>query len=336
MDQDPTPRLTTAEAARIAQDSFSVSALATVLPSERDQNFLLQTAAGVRYVLKIAKADEPRAVLECQNAVLRHAAGRAPGLALPQLHPTRAGAELAQIEDHGNRRHFVRLIGWLEGQMYAVARPHTARLLSSLGSMMAELDCALADFSHPAMQRSLPWDLKCANLALEHLPLLPAVQQQCVRQLMAPWQDIDWSGLRHGVIHGDANDHNVLVRSGAVAGVIDFGDSLHSAVVGDVAIAIAYAMLDQPQPLAAAAIILRAYHARFPLQRAEIDVVYALICARLCMSLCIAAYNAQAKSGDAYQQVTAGPAWQLLQRLAGVPPAAAAATLRSACTATAA
>jgi len=49
------------------------------------------------------------------------------------------------------------------------------------------------------------------------------------------------------------------------------------------------------------------------------------------MSLCIAAYNARAKRGDAYQQVTAGPAWKLLQQLAGVPRAAAVATLRGTC-----
>jgi Ser/Thr protein kinase RdoA (MazF antagonist) len=336
MAQDPTPRLSTAEAVRIARESFGLTALATVLPSERDQNFLLQAAAGERYVLKIAKADEPRAVLEFQNALLRHVAGRAPGLAVPRVHPTRAGAELEQVQAGDGRAHFVRLIGWLEGQMYAAALPHQAGLLASLGVMLGELDRALEDFSHPAMRRVLEWDLKCADLALAHAPLLAGAQQQCVRQLMAPWHGIDWGSLRHGVIHGDANDHNVLVRDGAVAGVIDFGDSLHSAVVGDVAIAIAYAMLDQPQPLEAAAIILRAYHARFPLQRAEIDAVYALVCARLCMSVCIAAYNAQAKSGDAYQQVTAGPAWELLQRLAAVAPAAAAATLRSACTASAA
>ena len=82
---------------------------------------------------------------------------------------------------------------------------------------------------------------------------------------MRQWSQIDWSKLRHGVIHGDANDHNVLVRQGRVAGLIDFGDLVYSAVVCDLAIAVAYAMLAKPQPLDVAGAIVRAYHERLPL-----------------------------------------------------------------------
>src|SRR5690606_38923999 len=73
---DPTPRFTGAAAERIAQDCFGVEATAAPLPSERDQNFVLITAGGEKRVLKIAKADEDRAVLEAQNAALAHVARR--------------------------------------------------------------------------------------------------------------------------------------------------------------------------------------------------------------------------------------------------------------------
>ena len=51
--------------------------------------------------------------------------------------------------------------------------------------------------------------------------------------------------LARGVIHSDGNDHNVLVRRVApwrmeVAGVIDFGDMVHSFRVCEPAIAAAY------------------------------------------------------------------------------------------------
>jgi Ser/Thr protein kinase RdoA (MazF antagonist) len=328
---DPTPQFAVGEAAAIAQQIFGLSARALALPSERDQNFLLETATGSKVVLKIAKSDEDRAVLELQNAVLKHVAARAPALEVPKVWPTREGAEIAQIADPRGRAFYVRAIGWLDGRMLAGSAPHAAALLASFGTTMAELDRALRGFEHPAMYRQLHWDVRHADRALAHLPLLAPEQQLTVRRFMREWSKIEWHTLRHGIIHGDANDHNVLVRDGQVVGLIDFGDLVYSAVVCDLAIALAYAMLAKPQPVVAAAAVVRAYHAHLPLERPELDALYPLIGARLCMSVCYAAYNARAKSGDAYQQVSAGPAWMLLQRLAGLPPVRVRLAWRAAC-----
>ncbi|MGH8545969.1 MAG: phosphotransferase, partial [Gammaproteobacteria bacterium] len=68
---DCTPRFTLAEAEHIARDSFGLTAAASPLQSERDQNFALTAAAGEKFVLKIAKSDEDKPVLEFQNAALR-------------------------------------------------------------------------------------------------------------------------------------------------------------------------------------------------------------------------------------------------------------------------
>jgi Ser/Thr protein kinase RdoA (MazF antagonist) len=138
--------------------------------------------------------------------------------------------------------------------------------------------------------------------------------------------------LRHSVIHGDANDYNVLVRQGRVAGLLDFGDMVYSATACDLAIAIAYAMLDKTEPLAAAAAVISAYHARFPLTDAEQGALFSLTAARLCMSACYAAHNAEAKRGDAYQLVSAGPVSELLQRLDAMPLDVLQNSFRNACT----
>src|SRR5690606_26061303 len=82
---DPTPRFTAVAAERIAEDSFGIVATAAPLPSERDQNFALAAPGGGKRVLKIAKADEERAVLEAQNAALRHVAARLPMLAVQRV-----------------------------------------------------------------------------------------------------------------------------------------------------------------------------------------------------------------------------------------------------------
>jgi Ser/Thr protein kinase RdoA (MazF antagonist) len=316
---DTTPQFAIADAVDFAHRIYGLTTQASMLPSERDQNFALVAITGEKYVLKIAKSDEERSVLELQNAALMHAAERVPDLALPRVIPAAADETMATIKNAQGKPYFVRLLTWLDGEVFVHASPHDAAMLASLGAVLADVDRALQGFSHPAMHRELYWDVKRADLALEHLSLLPTEQQPIVRRFMHAWEGVKWQALRHGLIHGDANDYNVLVRDGRVVGLLDFGDMVYSAVVCDLAIALAYALLDQPDPLAASGPIIRAYHGRFALTPPEIDALYPLMTARLCMSLCYAAYNAQVKSGDAYQLVTAGPAWTLLQRLIGIP-----------------
>jgi Ser/Thr protein kinase RdoA (MazF antagonist) len=316
---DTTPKLEIADAVAFARELYGLTAAASTLPSERDQNFALETAAGEKYVLKIAKSDEDRSVLELQNAALKHAAHRAPHLELPRLIPASSGEDMVTIRDGHGASYFMRLYTWLDGEIFVRALPHDHALLASLGAVLADVDWALQGFAHPAMHRELHWDVKRADLALTHLSLLTREQQPIVRQFMQAWASVEWKALRHSLIHGDANDYNVLVRNGRVVGLLDFGDMVYSAVVCDLAIALAYALPDQPDPLDAAVPIIRAYHAQFALTPSEIEALYPLMTARLCMSLCYAAYNAQVKSGDAYQLVTAGPAWMLLQYFVAIP-----------------
>ena len=319
MSVDTTPQFAMADAVYFARELYGLTAAASTLPSERDQNFALETTAGEKCVLKIAKSDEDRSVLELQNAALRHAARRAPHLALPRLMPATSGEEMVTIRDAHGESYFMRLFTWLDGEIFVHALPHDDALLASLGAVLAEVDWALQGFAHPAMHRELHWDLRRADLALAHLSLLTREQRPIVRQFMQAWASVEWKALRHSLIHGDANDYNVLVRNGRVVGLLDFGDMVYSAVVCDLAIALSYALPDQPDPLDASVPIIRAYHARFALTPSEIEALYPLMTARLCMSLCYAAYNAQVKSGDAYQLVTAGPAWNLLQYLVAIP-----------------
>ena len=51
--------------------------------------------------------------------------------------------------------------------------------------------------------------------------------------------------LPHSLIHGDANDENVLVQEGRISGLLDFGDCLENPTVCELAITLAYAMLDR-------------------------------------------------------------------------------------------
>jgi 4-aminobutyrate aminotransferase-like enzyme len=147
---------------------------------------------------------------------------------------------------------------------------------------------------------------------------------------------VDFSKLRRSVIYGDANDHNVLVsppwpQPRHVVSVIDFGDMHLGLTVAEPAIAAAYALLTDEQPLRAAAAVLAGYHAVFPLNEAEIAAFFPLLCARLGVSVVNSAHRQSLVPDDPYVTVTEAAAWAALERLAKIHPRLAHYTFRSAC-----
>ena len=97
--------------------------------------------------------------------------------------------------------------------------------------------------------------------------------------------------LRRSVIHGDANDYNILVtgaktRTPHIGGIIDFGDAVYSCTVFELAVAAAYVILDKRDPLTAAAHVIGGYNTEFALRNEqEISLLYNLIAMRLCVSV---------------------------------------------------
>ncbi len=324
------PQLHPVDAARLADEVFGVSAIATALPSERDQNFLVRTDTGTRYVLKVANANESLGVLQAECAVLRHLA---PTGLCPQLVLTRGADDIAARDGH-----LVRLITAVPGQTLGTAKLHSAALGHSIGSALGRLDDALATFDHPAFHRRFHWDLAhAAAIVGEYSPLVAdAVLRAHIDRFaqahagavlpLLPF-------LRKSIIHGDANDYNVLVddASQRVTGIIDFGDMVYSHTINDVAIAMAYVSLSADDPLAATAAVLRGYHEASPLNEPEISAVFSLMCMRLCMSACLAAKQQAERPDDDYLGISQQPIARTLPLLAAIHPRFAHYTFRDAC-----
>ena len=322
------PRYDLAEAQHLARALYAIEATASTLPSERDQNFLLTTAAGDRYVLKIANAAEDRSMLDAQNAAMAHVAGHV--TFCPRVLPTIGGDAIGESPGH----HFIRLVTYLPGVPLAEAHVRSAALMENLGRSVGQLDAALADFDHPATHRDFHWDLVQASRVIrEHLPRIRDEQN---RALVARVSESALSivgahraGFRRSVIHNDANDWNVLIEGDRVAGIIDFGDMVHSWTVADLAVAVAYALLDDPDPLAIASAIARGCHAAHPLRDEERAALMPLVMLRLCMSACIAAWQQEQRPDDEYLAVSQEPIRRTLPRLAAISPETLERALRS-------
>jgi 4-aminobutyrate aminotransferase-like enzyme/Ser/Thr protein kinase RdoA (MazF antagonist) len=304
------PKFSEAQAALLAEELFGIRGGVSALPSERDQNFRI----GADHVLKIANAGESREFLELQHTAMARLRQSAGDLEWPVTVPARYGTEIAETGGH-----LVRMLTWIPGACYAEARPHSPELLASLGRALAQMDLALAGFDRPAAHRRFHWDLRQAGEARQFLPLLPAGKRDLLAPVFDAWERVDWNGLPHSAIHNDANDYNVLVRDGRVVSILDFGDMVWSATVCNLAVALAYAMLDQEDPIAAAATVTAAYRALRPLTGPELDALYPLAAARLAMSVCYCAWQSSEAPQNDYLNISNRPAWALLERLAAMP-----------------
>ena len=323
------PRVTQEAAVRIVDELYGIDGSAAALPSERDQSFLIscdeaETESNERFVLKISNAEESFEFLDLQNQMIQFLSECKIDLEFPRILLTKTGESITRIRDEDGREHFVRLLSWLEGECLAEAQPHGRKLLASLGQTLAQMDAALVEFSHPAAHREFYWDLRNAAMAQKFAGLLPNNRRSLVERFFAEWQMIDWNRLRFSIVHNDANDYNVLVRGSGraqhrVTAILDYGDVVHSATVCNLAVALAYVMLDKPDPIGAAARVVAAYHETYPLTEPEIDVLYTLAVTRLCCSVCYAARQTRDVPDNEYLNISNAPAWALLEKLSTLP-----------------
>jgi 4-aminobutyrate aminotransferase-like enzyme/Ser/Thr protein kinase RdoA (MazF antagonist) len=310
------------------------------LPGEYDDNFQLAATDGRAYVLKVMHPARERAFIDLQCQALRHLAQRAPQLALPRVIPNRSGELFTIMATTGGSNRLVWLLTFVAGTTLAEVRPHAPELLRDLGHFLGQMDAALQSFSHPVAHRELKWDSSRTLWIKVYIKeIADSKRRALVEKVLALYESEvvpELPRLRRGVIYGDANDHNVLVSAPwpqprKVASVIDFGDIHHGLTVSEPAIAAAYAILGKENPLEAAASLVAGYHAAFPLDEQELSVLYALICARLAVSVTNSACRKTLKPNDAYVTVSETTAWEALERLAKINPRFAHYTFRSVC-----
>jgi Ser/Thr protein kinase RdoA (MazF antagonist) len=251
---------------------------------------------------------------------MRHVEESTPGCRVQRVVSSLGGGDVVRVRQSATGRdHCVRLLTWIDGEVLAKSASRGAALFESVGAGLGRIDAALCSFTHPAMHRVLQWDLRRAGMAREHARLLPTPKRAHVERLFLQWEGIDWTALRQSVIHGDANDYNVIVSEGRMVGLLDFGDMVYSATVCELAVALAYIMLGEHEPLDAAAQVTRAYEHHYPLREAERQALYPLVLSRLAMSVCYSAHNRARNPTDPYQVVSEAAAWDLLEKLDAGP-----------------
>ncbi len=346
------PRFTPEEAAGLARSLYGVTGYLRALPSERDQNFHITGENGEGFVLKTSGAAEKRSILDLQNAALDHLATRFGEADWPSVCRTGKGESITLVDGHGGMQHLVRMLTFIDGRPLCEVKPHGPDLLKDLGAFLGRLTHAFADFSHEEKQPDLIWNMDngpdVIRRYVDHIP--DADRRGLVQRYCEAYETTvvpRLPSLPRQFIHNDANDQNVLVRrarpggSGGpddpassrleVAGLIDFGDMTHSCALFEPAVAVAYVMLGKAEPLTAASHVVRGYHAEHPLTELDLSLIYHCAVMRLCMSVCISAFQQVAEPDNTYLSVSEQHAWDLLERLDNLPPAFAEYQFRDAC-----
>ena len=297
-------------------------------------NYLLTAVSGTMYICKIATEEHGRAFLDAQVKILGHLAASPVASGFQECLKNSDGEWITEVVI-GQRHYYLRILTWLEGKFWIELSAFTDGLLCSLGAFLGGMDKALAGFSHPAMHRCYEWDVSTAADAEPGLVYIKDHERRRIasyfllqfRMVVLP----EIKNLRKAYIHGDANDYNVLVTSGKVSGLIDFGDMVYSSLVNNLAVACTYAMFSQDDVLHAASLVVKGYHENYPLTASELSLLYYLISARLCISVTRSAYQASLGSSNEHHFITEANAWELLFKLIEINPLRAEDRFRKAC-----
>lgn len=236
---DPIPD---ADAARLLADRYGVTGHLKRLATEKDDTFHV-TADGAQYVLKIANGSEDPGEISLQNDLLQHIERVDPSLPVPRILSDVAGNVACNHMANDGSARIARLLTFLPGTPLDRTNSN-ARERVEIGKLCARLRKATAGFSHPAENRLLAWDIK--HLGGLH-PLLDEIadpdQHAKLKDGMERFLTIadKIPHLRMQVLHNDFSKSNLIVdhdRPEFVTGIIDFGDTVKTAIAIDLSTAL--------------------------------------------------------------------------------------------------
>ena len=303
---------------RALREAYAIDGSLVRLPGE-NLNFLVQGDDGRKFIAKIAGHETPSEVVEMEFAALGYLSRMQTKLQFPEIVINKHGKLETGINFHNSSDKRLRLLNYVRGENMSDLPDISDMLQRNLGESLAGFDLAMVGFDHPAAHRSHRWDLARAAQHRASVAAVPDPERRDVlywafNQLVNSFSR--FSGrLRWQFIHGDANPENIRVDDGRIVGLLDFGDSCHNPIVCDLAICLAYQMMDQDYPFEVAERVIRSFESVRPLLAEEREVLLPLVCARLSVTICVATERRKVDPDNSNWFVSEAPAWRLLMQL---------------------
>jgi hydroxylysine kinase len=306
------------------------------LPTEKDDTFRLRTGS-TDYLVKVSPPDEADVVVDLQTAAMRSLEREAPELPVQRVQLSVGGSDNVVVETRDGRTRVLRVLSFVRGAVWARTNPNGDQL-GKVGEMLGRVDVALEAFAHPADRRGLVWDLRhfheLAEL-VEHTP--DAEHRKLALKVLRLFEAAivpRLGELETQVIHGDYSPYNVVVDEQSddyVTGVIDFGDTVRSAVIFDPAVAVANLLGRAPeQPWREGCVFVAGYETARPIKDRELPLLPVAALARLTLRALITNWRAErAPERRDYLLAHAKDDWINVERAIAVPMADVMTQLRA-------
>jgi len=292
---------------RIAAKLFGMVGTSSPLPGYADENAKIVDRNGGTVLLRISPSDrDPDEIAFCQVAI---AATADLEVGTPAVVATIGGDGWAILDD-GRIAH---MYTWVDGTPFSEvgSPPHLA---GEIGAVAGSMVCCLRGVQAWQRPPGFQWEITGAGWVVRDQMVFvdDGRSRDLIGRVLDRYNRIDPSSLPRQVIHNDLNSENLLVRDDAIIGVIDFADVVESVRIAELAIACAYAMLDQDDPVAVALDVIAGYRSVTELSAAEVDVLLDLILIRLATSVTM---SASSDRTNPHQLASETPAWDLLEYL---------------------
>jgi len=325
------------QAQEILFELFNIKGIASELPGEVDFNFRIKVENEEEYILKISRPDEDESYLDFQQNLLQYVEQNGQYLIAPKVIKDKKGNGISVIRDSSGNKRNVRLLSWVSGRVWSSVNPQLEQLRFSLGEECGKLTQALQGFTHQEASREFVWDVAQSLWTKEYINLFTTEDKKTIQYFQELFESniAEYAKLRKSVVHNDANDNNVIVSSALVnpkvKAAIDYGDAIHTQIINDVAIAVAYAIMNHNDVLDAALPIVSGYHSTFPLEEEELAHLYSAIAMRLVISVTKSAINKIEEPDNEYLLISEKPAWEVLRKWQEISPDFAEYSFRDTC-----
>ena len=292
----PAPQVSVEQAQQLLATYYGSSARAEALGSQQDKNFLvfddIDEAIGV---LKVANPAFTATELEAQDAAAQLIAEAEPTVRVAVPQPNVAGQPYSTVTGLLDDTAYVRLLRYLPGGTLLDDGYLSPTVVAGMGDLAGRVSRALADFTHPGLDRAVQWDLRYAKAVVDEL--ISHVPDPAMRERIAMGTDHAWARvealateLPRQAVHLDLTDANIVARRPVGGppkpdGIIDFGDLSDTWAVSELAITMS-AILGHPGARTTSILPgVKAFHRIRPLSVAEAQALWPLLVLRTAVLL---------------------------------------------------